>query len=107
MKKLMAWAAAALLAALPLAADTSTWTGYITDPHCGKKGASAKHTADCVEKCIKDGSKAQIMTESDGKAYNIDDFGKVKAYVGQKVSIQGTLDAKTNTITVSSVGKAE
>jgi hypothetical protein len=105
MKKMMAFAAAALLAALPLLADSNSWTGYITDPHCGKKGASSEHTADCVEKCMKDGSKAQIQ-EGD-KAYNLDDFGKVKSFVGQKVTIRGTLDPKTNTITIRSVGQAE
>src|SRR5262249_55101283 len=107
MKKLMAFAAAVLLAALPLAADTNTWTGYITDPHCGKKGANAEHTADCVEKCIKDGSKAQIQSDSDGKAYNLDDFSKVQAWVGKKVSVRGVLDAKTNTITITSVSAPE
>jgi len=107
MKKLMAFAAAVLLAALPLAADVNSWTGYITDPHCGKKGATAEHTADCVEKCIKDGSKSQIMADSDGKAYNLDDFEKVRGLVGQKVTVRGTLDTKSNTITVASVSKAE
>jgi uncharacterized protein DUF5818 len=107
MKKMLAFVAAVLLSALPLAADGNTWTGYITDPHCGKKGASPEHTADCVEKCIKDGSKSQIQAESDGKAYNLDDFEKVRAYVGQKVTIRGTLDAKSNTIAVASVTKAE
>jgi len=107
MKKLMAFAGAVLLAALPLAADTDTWTGYITDPHCGKKGASPEHTADCVEKCIKDGSKSQIQADADGKAYNIDDFEKVRAYVGKKVRVRGVLDTKTNTITVTSVAEPE
>ena len=107
MKKMLAFVAAVLFSALPLAADANTWTGYITDPHCGKKGASPEHTADCVEKCIKDGSKSQIQAESDGKAYNLDDFEKVRAFVGQKVTIHGTLDPKNNTIKVASVSKAE
>ena len=66
----------------------------------------AEHTADCVEKCTKDGSKAQIWNEKDDKPYNLSEFRKVKAYVGKKVTIQGTLDKKTNTIAVETVSPA-
>jgi hypothetical protein len=106
-KKLLG-AVFALLVALPLLAQqTGEWTGYITDKQCGKKGASAEHTADCVEKCTKDGSMAQIWNEKDDKPYNLSEFRKVKGYVGKKVTIQGTLDKKTNTIAVETVNTAE
>jgi hypothetical protein len=108
MMKRLAGALVALLLAVPVVAQkTGEWTGYITDKHCGKKGAVAEHTADCVEKCTKDGSKAQIWNETDDKAYNLNDFSKVKAYVGKKVTVQGTLDAKTNTIAIETVSVAE
>jgi uncharacterized protein YdeI (BOF family) len=107
MKKLFGAAFALLFALSALAQQTGEWTGYITDEHCKKKGATAEHTADCVEKCTKDGSKAQIWNEKDDKPYNLSEFRKVKAYVGQKVTIQGTLDKKTNTIAVETVGPAE
>lgn len=98
-----------LLAALPsLAADGSKgeWTGWITDTHCGVNGADRDHTAACVEKCMKGGSKAQIYVEAEKKAYALNDFVKVKALVGQKVTVKGTLDAATGTITVDSAAKA-
>ena len=109
MRKLLSFAAAAtLLAALPLlaAGTAGTWTGFVTDTHCGTKGATKDHTADCVQKCMKGGSKAQIWNEADGKIYNLDSFDKVKTLVGKKVTIKGSLDADKNTITVDSAEKA-
>ncbi len=55
---------------------------------------------------VKGGAKAQIMSETDKKLYNLDSFEKVKALMGDKVTVKGKLDAATNTITVESAGKA-
>lgn len=85
---------------------TGTWTGFITDTHCGKKGANVDHTAECVEKCMKGGSKAQIWNEADQKIHDLDSFDKVKGLVGQRVTLKGTLDPATNTITVERAEKA-
>lgn len=107
MRKLTGLVAVLALAALPLLAATKgEWTGYITDTHCGSKGASKDHTVDCVEKCMKGGSKSQIMNDADGKIYDLDDFSKVKALVGQKVTVKGALDEKSNTIKVESAAPA-
>ena len=110
-KALLALAAVLALAAAPvvLAADAPArgeWTGYVTDGHCGEKGANKDHTADCVEKCMKAGTKAQIWIEADKKGINLDSFEKVKALVGSKVTVKGTLDTKTNTIQVDTASKA-
>jgi hypothetical protein len=96
----------ALVAMPVMAADTKgEWTGWITDTHCGPNGANAEHTAACVEKCMKGGSKAQLYVESEKKSYAISDFSKVKGLVGQKVTVKGTIDAD-GTITVESASKA-
>jgi hypothetical protein len=103
MKKLVALTVISFALALPaLAAE---WTGYITDTHCGKNGATKDHTAACVEKCMKAGSKAQIWNEADQKIYDLDSFDKVKALMGNKVTVTGTLDAASNTIKVESAAK--
>jgi len=110
MKKLVALTAAlALSAGLAAAAAKakSEWTGYITDTHCASKGATAKHTAGCIEKCMKAGSKAQIWDEADKKAYDLDDFAKVKDLVGSRVTVKGALDPATHTIKVESAAKAK
>jgi len=111
MKKLLGIAVAAVLAGgMAWAANTvkGEWTGYITDTHCGEHGANKDHTAACVEKCIKGGSKAQIRTEAGGKTYDLATFdAKVRPLVGTRVTLKGTLDTDTNTITVESAAAAE
>jgi hypothetical protein len=107
MKKLIGTAALAALCLAPLTALADEWTGFITDTHCGKNGAAKEHTADCIEKCIKGGSKPQLWSESDQKGYNLDSFAKVKPLMGGKVTVTGKLDAATNTIAVESAAKAD
>jgi len=109
MVKFLSLLAAVVLAVAPaMAADAvkGEWTGYITDTHCGANGANAEHTAACVEKCMKGGSKAQLYVSSEKKAYELNDFSKVKALVGQKITVKGSLDSATGTITVDSAAKA-
>ncbi|HEY7412780.1 MAG TPA: hypothetical protein VII13_18715 [Vicinamibacteria bacterium] len=102
-------ALAALLAVPAFAAEAvkGEWTGYITDTHCGAKGATKEHTAGCVEKCMKGGSKAQIMNEADKAIYDLDSFDKVKTLVGSRVTVKGTLDSEKKLIAVDSAAKAE
>src|SRR5262249_40497505 len=61
-------AAIALLvgaASFVLAADTGSWSGWITDTDCGAKGASASH-ASCAAKCVKDkGAKYALYNPAD------------------------------------------
>src|SRR5689334_9048304 len=100
-------AAIALSAPFAFAADAKgEWTGYVTDTHCGANGATKDHTAACVEKCMRGGSKAELYVESEKKSYQLNDFSKVKALVGQKVTVKGSLDPDTGTITVASAAKA-
>ncbi len=109
MKKTLALALLAAFVAAPAFAEAvkGEWTGYITDTHCGAKGANAKHTAACVEKCVKGGSKAQIMNEADQAIYDLDGLDKVKALVGSRVTLKGTLDTEKKTIAVESAAKTE
>jgi hypothetical protein len=70
------------------AADKGTWTGYISDAHCGAKGNNDGH-ADCAKKCVKEGY-APVFVVGD-KVYTISDPKKVSKYVGDKVTITGTI----------------
>jgi hypothetical protein len=99
-----AWTAVASAAAVAAPAE---WQGYVTDTHCGVRGASKDHTLKCVEKCMKSGSKAQLWVESEKKAYDLDGVQKVKDLVGTRVTVKGTLDPATNTITVESAAKTD
>jgi opacity protein-like surface antigen len=101
---LLAAAMAALLSASATAADAvkGEWTGFITDTHCGRHGANADHTAACVAKCVKGGSKAQIRSDTDGKIYDLATFdAKVRPLVGKRVTLTGSMDPDTRVITVS------
>jgi hypothetical protein len=108
MKRSLSLAVVAVLAVFAVAAFAAAgeWTGYITDTHCGLKGATKEHPAACVEKCMKGGSKAQILNEADNKLYNLDSFDKVKPLMGSKVTVKGTLSADGGTIAVESAAKA-
>jgi len=70
------------------AADKGTWTGYISDAHCGAKGNNDGHAA-CAKKCVKEGY-APVFVVGD-KVYAISDPKKVSKYIGDKVTITGTI----------------
>ena len=95
-------------AGLASAADAvkGEWTGFITDTHCGARGATKDHTVACVEKCMKTGSKAQLWSEADKKTHDLDSFDKVKELVGTRVTVKGAMDPATGAITVESAAKA-
>ncbi len=69
------------------AAD-GTWTGYISDSHCGAKGGKEGHVA-CAKKCIKEGFVPVFVIGE--KVYTINDPKKVAKYLGEKVTITGTI----------------
>jgi hypothetical protein len=68
------------------AAEKGTWTGYISDAHCGAKGEGH---ASCAKKCVKDGY-APVFVVGD-KVYAITDTKKVEKFIGDKVTITGTI----------------
>jgi hypothetical protein len=110
-RMLLAAAVAVLLSgghATAAEAVKGEWTGFITDTHCGKLGATADHTARCVEKCMRGGSKARILDETDRKLYDLAAFDeKVKALVGKRVTLTGSMDPETRVITVADARLAD
>lgn len=70
------------------AADKGSWTGYISDSDCGVKGNNADHAA-CAKKCIKNGATAVFVVGD--KVYTLKNPEKVKKYIGDKVTITGTM----------------
>jgi hypothetical protein len=90
------------IVALSYATEKGTWTGIISDDHCGVKAANEGH-AECAKKCIADG-KATVIVVGD-KMYKISDPKKVEAFIGQKVTIKG--DLKDDVLAVAKVSKAK
>ena len=78
-------------ATLTFAAD-GTWTGYISDSHCGAKGAKAGHE-ECAAKCVKEhDAKYVFVNDADHKVYAIDAQDKVAEHAGHHVTVKGTVD---------------
>lgn len=108
MKRALHWSLAALaltLFLLPAAtAHADSWTGWITDEHCGAKGANAGHVA-CAKKCMGQGAKLVFYNSADEKIYQIDDQEQAAANLGYEVVVTGTVEG--GAIAVESIEKAE
>lgn len=91
------------MASFALAADTGSWSGWITDTDCGAKGASASHAA-CAAKCVKDkGAKYALYNPSDKSTWVLSDQDGAAKMAGKMVTVKGTADAAKKTITVASI----
>lgn len=92
--------------ALPLcsAATKGSWTGWITDDHCGAKGASADHKA-CAEKCLGRGGKLVFFNSADKKLYSLDKQDVAKEHLGHEVKVTGEVEG--DAIKVESIAMAE
>jgi hypothetical protein len=100
-----------MLAALMLVAGLAfaggqegTWTGVITDTHCGYK---AHHTAACVNMCVNDhGAKYALANPDNGKLYIIQPQDKAAPLANETVKVTGTLDGDTIQVkTIEKVAK--
>lgn len=98
-----------LAGGLPL--FSATFTGVITDSMCPNGDHSdmkAKSNADCVRECMKMGMKGMSYVLWDGKnTYKLSDQQLPAKFPGAKVTVTGTLDAKTKTIQVTGMAAAQ
>jgi hypothetical protein len=83
--------AMALLAPVAIADE---WVGYITDEHCGIKGAKKDH-GDCAKSCAGRGAALLLYDVAGKKLYKLDDQTAAKAMAGQKVKVTGELAEET------------
>ena len=85
------------LACLSWSADR-TWTGTVSDEHCGATHAKASAQAEsCVEKCVSGGAKYVLVSR--GKVYQLDNQDKFKGLGGKSVKVAGSLSESTITVT--------
>jgi hypothetical protein len=61
-----------------------------------------KTDADCAHFCVKERG-GRFMLQTKGKVYKLDAQVLAEQWAGQKVKLTGTLDPKTNTITVGKI----
>jgi tRNA isopentenyl-2-thiomethyl-A-37 hydroxylase MiaE len=94
-----------LMAVLASAGTKGTWTGWVTDEHCGAKGASADHRA-CAEKCLTQGGKLVFYNTGDKKIYSLDKQDMAKENLGHEVQVTGEADGKAIKVESISAPKA-
>ena len=104
-------AAVVLLAMVSLSAApaSQTFTGTITDDMCALAGHASMRMgptdAECTRACVNVHGASYVLL--DGKTvYVLSDQKKPDGFAGQKVTVVGTLDSKTKTISVESIAAA-
>jgi hypothetical protein len=107
--KLFIWTilAGAVLAAAP---GKQIFTGVITDSMCETGDHSrmrmGSNDAECTIACV-EAHGAQYVLYDGKQSYTLSDQQKPQKFAGKKVTISGTLDAKTKTIQVDSITAAK
>ena len=98
------------IAALSAAPGRQTFTGTITDEMCAQAGHASMRMgptdAACTKACVSEHDAAYVL--EDGKnVYSLSNQKMPERFAGRKVKVVGTLDAKTRTITVTSMTAAK
>ena len=97
------------IATLSAAQAKQTFTGTITDHMCADADHShmrmGPNDAECTIACISSHGASYVLY--DGKnAYVLSDQQTPEKFAGKRVTVTGTLDAKTKTIKVDSITAA-
>jgi len=99
-----------LIASLAGAQGKQTFTGTITDDMCPAGDHSrmrmGSNDAECTIAC-NSGHGAPYVLYDGKQAYSLSDQNTPEKFAGKKVTVTGTLDAKTKTIRVESIAAAK
>src|SRR5579864_5729463 len=99
-----------IIAALAAAPGKRQFTGAITDSMC----ATADHSrmqmgptdGECTIACVSAHDAAYVLYDGQ-EVYTLSDQKTPEKFAGKKVTVTGTLDAKTKTIQVDSITAAK
>lgn len=98
------------VSALPAAQEQRSFTGVINDDMCAGVGHSRMRMgptdADCTRACVMLHDAMFVLEDGDA-IYGLSDQTRPEAFAGRKVTVTGTLDAKTRTIRVQSIAAAK
>jgi len=99
-----------LITALTAAPDKLKFTGVVTDSMCANGDHSQMRMgptdAECTKACVEAHGASYVLY--DGKhAYTLSDQKTPEKFAGKKVTVMGTLDAKTQIIHVDSIAAAK
>ena|SRR5260221_381160 len=98
------------LVLLPAAPRNQTFTGVITDDMCARAGHASMQMgptdAECTTACVAIHGASYVLY--DGKrAYILSDQRSPEKFAGKKVTVLGSLDAKSGKIQVDSITAAK
>ena len=99
-----------IIATLAAAQGKQTFTGTITDSMCAEADHSRMRMgstdAECTIACVSAHGAMYVLY--DGKeVYTLSDQQTPEKFAGKKVTVTGTLDARTGTIQVDSITAAK
>jgi hypothetical protein len=84
----------------------ATFTGTITDSECAKGDHRAmnmgSNNEECVKACVEVHGARYVLWDG-AKTYDLSDQKTPEQFAAKKVVVTGTLDPKSNTITVASI----
>jgi len=99
-----------IIAALAAAPGKQTFTGAITDSMCAEADHSRMRMgstdAECTIACVEAHGAEYVLYDGE-EAYTLSDQRTPEKFAGQKVTVTGTLDAKTKKIQVDSITAAK
>ena len=78
------------------AGDKTTIDAWVSDEKCG-----ANVNADCAKKCLEQGAKLVVVNVPDKKIIPVSNQDSVRNFIGQHVTVTGTM--KDGSLTVASV----
>jgi len=94
--------------------NANAFTGEIMDSMCAGMGGhdqmlqsgKVKNARECTLECVKMGAKFVLYNPATQATYELDDQAKPAQFAGEKVTVNGTLDAATHTLHVESITAA-
>ncbi|HEX4751109.1 MAG TPA: hypothetical protein VH302_16325 [Bryobacteraceae bacterium] len=94
------------LAIAPMALLADQMTGYISDAHCGAAHNSVSDAnTKCINKCLNGGSDPVLVSDGKVMKFDADSKDKAKAFAGQNVKIDGSMEG--DTVKINSIDKAQ
>jgi hypothetical protein len=80
----------------------SSWTGYVTDTHCGtncQRTSNMKPDLQCIRLCVRKGSKYGLW--SGNHVYVLEPQQQAASFAAQNVEVRGTM--RNDTIHILSI----
>jgi Protein of unknown function (DUF5818) len=96
------------------AVNAHSFSGEIMDSMCAGMGGhqqmlqsgKVKNAKECTLECVKMGATFVLYDPATKATYQLDDQKKPVPFAGEKVTVNGSLDAATNTIHVEKIAAA-